>query len=67
MRYYGWRRPRTQQERRANSDPTLPERGIRIRDMRSASMLVTAWDDVPKESQRSWKSYRKRRWKGRGN
>ena len=67
MHHYGWRRPRTQQERRANSDPELPDLGIRIRGRRSARMLVTALDDIRKESQRSWKGYRKKRWKGRGN
>ena len=63
MRHYDWRRPRTQQERRANSDPELPEFGIRIRAKRSVGMLVTAYDDFPKESQRNWKGYRRTRWR----
>ncbi len=63
MLHYDWRRPRTQQERRANSDPELFELGIRIRAKRSLRSLVTAYDDLPKESQRNWKSYRRTRWR----
>ncbi len=65
MHHYDWRRPRTQQERRANSDPELREIGIRIRSKRSLRMLVTAYDDLPKESQRNWKGYRRTQWKGK--
>jgi hypothetical protein len=65
MLHFDWRRPRTQQERRANCDLELRELGIRIRAKRGLRMLVTAYDDIPKESQRNWKSYRRTRWRVR--
>jgi hypothetical protein len=74
----GWffRNPRTQQERRANGNRefrrveiqvggetlAIP---IRIRGKRSQRMLVTAYDDLPRERQRSWKKHRWTQYKAR--
>ena len=69
-----YRNPRTQQERRANSNPeyrrvetrvggeTLEVR-IRIRGKRNCRMLVTAYDDLPRQIQRSWKKHRRTQYK----
>ncbi len=65
-----FRDPRTQQERRANGSREyrrvevrvggeILELRIRIRGKRSVRMLVEAWHDLPRGSQRSWKEHRR--------
>jgi hypothetical protein len=71
-----YRNPRTQQERRVNSNPEyrrieVEVRGefhavrIQIRGKRSLTMLVQACDDLPPGIQRSWKKYRRTQYKVR--
>ena len=50
MRHYDWRRPRTQQEQRANSDPEQRAFSIQSRGKRSLRMLVTAWNDISRKA-----------------
>jgi hypothetical protein len=68
------RNPRTQQERRLNSNHEYRqveiaiggktyELRIRIRGKRSLGMLVEAWHDMPRETQRSWKRHRRTQYK----
>jgi hypothetical protein len=64
------RNPRTQQERRLNSSREYRSIEIQIhgeihalriwiRGKRSTGMLVEAWNDLPRQVQRSWKKYRR--------
>ena len=65
-----FRHPRSQQERRANSGREhrrveievggmAYELRIRLRGKRCLKMLVEAWHDLPRGSQRSWKRHRR--------
>ncbi len=69
-RYRGcWdRSPRTKHERTANEilrcDEDATEYGIRSRPGRTGYSLPSNWDDIPRERQKSWKAFRKTRWKG---
>jgi hypothetical protein len=58
-----WRRPRTQQERKFCCHPEYRELGIRIRGKRSLRMMVHAFLDLPRQHQRTWKSYRRTQYK----
>jgi hypothetical protein len=58
-----WRRPHTQQERRACGNPEYVELGIRIRPKRCLRLLVHAFLDLPRQRQRSWKEHRKTQFK----
>jgi hypothetical protein len=71
-----YRDPRTQQERRFNSNPEyrrieVEVRGefhevrIRIRGKRSSATLPSAWHDLPRQVQRNWKKYRRTQYKTR--
>jgi hypothetical protein len=70
------RNPRTQQERRVNSNHDyrsveiqihgeIHTLRIRIRGKRSTGMLVEAWHDLPRQMQRSWKEHRRTQYKGK--
>ena len=70
------RDPRTQQERRSNSNPEyrrieVEVRGefhevrIRIRGKRSSAMLPSSLHDLPRQVQRNWKKYRRTQYKVR--
>ena len=58
-----WRRPRTQQERRACCNREYREFGVRIRAKRCLRQLVHAFLDLPRQRQRNWKSYRRTQYK----
>jgi hypothetical protein len=55
------RRPKTTQERRRNQLDR--EYGRLYRGRRSLHTLVDAWDDLPRNTQRNWKRFRKTKWK----
>jgi hypothetical protein len=66
MRYY--RAPRTTAERRANEALAADEceYGILPRAARTGHNLPSAWDDIRRsdlDNRRSWKRYRRTRWK----
>jgi len=57
--WVGFRRPRTTAEIAANAaalDDGIPVRGRRRN-------LPSAWDDLPRQVQRSWKAHRRTRWR----
>jgi alpha-glucuronidase len=71
-----FRNPRTQQERRVNGSQEcrrveirvgdeIHELRVRIRGKRSLKMLVEAWDDLPRQFQRSWKEHRGTQYKAK--
>ncbi len=65
VHYRGYRNPRTTQERRANSNRELRQFRIRIRARRSKNRLPHYWDEIMRERQKSWKSYRRTQYKMR--
>jgi hypothetical protein len=50
----------TQEKRRFVADAV---EGVKLRARRNATNLVDAWDDLWRRPQKSWKSYRKTRWR----
>lgn len=61
---YRWlRHPRTTSERRASdavdNDPEMREYKVKSRAKRSKAMLPSAWDDLPRHVDKSWKRHRK--------
>lgn len=60
-----WRWPRTQAERRLNQpDPEVRKWGEPpVRGRRTSASLPSAWDDIFRETQKSWKKQRRTQWK----
>ena len=61
MRYCWYRHPKTTSEVRANSDPDIRQM---VRGARLPTKLPSAYDDMNRTVQRSWKVHRKSQYKG---
>lgn len=61
MRYCWFRRPKTTSEVRANSDPDIK---LMVRGARLPTQLPSAYDDINRCVQRSWKVHRGTQYKG---
>lgn len=57
-----FRRPKTTAERRAAAGHAVDERPAVVRSRRNHRVLIHAWDDIHRSSERSWKRHRKTQW-----
>jgi hypothetical protein len=62
MGYY-FRNPKTTQERRMAGAVMTEEGEPPPRAARGPKHLVTAWDDIPRGFDRTWKRHRRAQWK----
>ncbi len=58
-----WRHPGTASERRMNSLVLIEDGEVGPRVARTPRHLPTAWDDIYRGHSRSWKKYRRNRWR----
>lgn len=65
--YGGHRRPRTHQERTLSFNASDQDCDYRIKVRRSAASIPTAWDDICRHVDKSWKTQAKRQCQWRGS